>query len=189
MGKRAGIASKRVSLLELFLVFLRVGCTKFTGYAILPVLEREVIERRGWITRAEAVEFFAIGQTTPGIIAVNVSTFTGCKVRGTLGGIVASLGFAAPSLVLVSVLATCVGAVAGVEVVEHAFAGIRVAVCALLVSTTVKMWREALPDAASCLIFAGCLVASVVAGAEPVLVVVCAGLVAVVWHAVRRRAR
>ena len=93
-------------LLELFLTFAKIGVMTFGGgMAMLPILEREVVQNKHWATEEELVDYFAIGQCTPGIIAVNTATFIGEKKRGVLGGIAATLGVVFPSLVIITVLA------------------------------------------------------------------------------------
>lgn len=93
-------------LLTLFLTFAKVGVMTFGGgYAMLPILQREVVENKGWATDEELTDYFAIGQCTPGVIAVNTATFIGQKRRGILGGIVATLGVVFPSLVIIAALA------------------------------------------------------------------------------------
>ena len=93
-------------LLELFLTFAKVGVMTFGGgMAMLPILQREVVENKGWATDEELTDYFAIGQCTPGIIAVNTATFIGQKQKGVWGGIVATLGVVFPSLIIITVLA------------------------------------------------------------------------------------
>ena len=118
-------------LLTLFLTFAKVGVMTFGGgYAMLPILQREVVENKGWTTDEELTDYFAIGQCTPGVIAVNTATFIGQKRRGILGGIVATLGVVFPSLVIIAALAGVIDAFSHLAWVQHAFAGIRVCVCA-----------------------------------------------------------
>ena len=89
-------------LLDLFLTFAKMGAVTFGGgYAMLPILQREVVEKRKWATDEEIMDYYAIGQCTPGIIAVNTATFVGEKVKGIAGGIVATLGVVFPSLPLI----------------------------------------------------------------------------------------
>ena len=86
-----GTEEKKTSLWSLFITFAKVGVMTFGGgYAMLPILEREVVTNRGWATSEEMLDYYAIGQCTPGIIAVNVATFTGIKERGFLGGVIAT---------------------------------------------------------------------------------------------------
>jgi chromate transporter len=126
--------------LELAWVFLKIGASTFGGgYAMVPVLERELIKKRGWITMEEVMDYYTISQITPGLIAINVSTFVGCKRRGIAGGIAATVAFIIPGAALMTVTALCLSRFAAYPAVRHAFAGIRVAVGALVLDTVRKM--------------------------------------------------
>ena len=97
-------------LLDLFLTFVRIGGLTFGGgYAMLPMLQREVVENKGWATEEELADYYAIGQCTPGVIAVNTATFIGNKRHGILGGIAATAGVIFPSLVIITLLAPYLG--------------------------------------------------------------------------------
>ena len=128
--------------LDLFGTFAKVGVMTFGGgYAMLPILQREVVENKGWATDEELVDYFAIGQCTPGIIAVNTATFVGQKQRGVVGGIVATLGIVFPSLLIITVLAGVINSFSHLDWVQHAFAGIRVCVCVLIFNAVVKLLK------------------------------------------------
>lgn len=117
-------------LADLFLTFAKVGVMTFGGgYAMLPILQREVVETKGWVTEEELMDYFAIGQCTPGVIAVNTATFVGQKTKGILGGIIATIGVVFPSLIIISLLAGVIEAFSHLTIVQHAFGGIRVCVC------------------------------------------------------------
>ncbi|MDR0375821.1 MAG: chromate transporter [Treponema sp.] len=127
-------------MIDLFIIFLKMGCVTFGGgYAMMPVLEREIIGKRGWITMDEALDYYAIAQVTPGVIAVNMSTFIGCKRKGAAGGVVATIGFVLPGVTLVTALALCAARFAGYPPVQHAFTGVRIAAGALILSTVAKL--------------------------------------------------
>lgn len=149
--------------LDLFLTFAKLGaCTFGGGYAMLPILQREVVDNKGWASEEELMDYFAIGQCTPGIIAVNTATFVGQKQKGTLGGIVATLGLVFPSLVIISLLAGAISAVSHIQWVKDAFGGIRVCVCVLIGNAVVKLFQKAVVDKATLAIFlivalGGCL--------------------------------
>ena len=133
--------------LDMFLTFARIGGLTFGGgYAMLPILQREVVEKRGWATENELSDYYAIGQCTPGIIAVNVATFIGNKRRGILGSIVATLGVVFPSLIIITLIAAFLQNFADLEIVKHAFAGVRVGVCVLVFNAVVKLWKKAVID-------------------------------------------
>ena len=92
-------------LLDLFLTFARIGGLTFGGgYAMLPILQREVVEKKKWTTEEELMDYYAIGQCTPGVIAVNTATFVGQGLAGPIGGIVATLGVVFPSLIIITVI-------------------------------------------------------------------------------------
>ena len=172
-------------LWELFSTFLKISLMTFSGYALLPIAQRELIERRGWIDEAELADYYAIAQATPGMIAVNTATFCGKKLAGNIGGVVATLGFTLPAVVLVSVAAALLGRFMELPVVQSAFSGIRVAVCVLIFNTVLKLWRVSVRDAAAAAIFAVALAASLLADVSPVLVVVAAAAAGVVLQGVR----
>ena len=140
--------------LDLFLTFAKVGvCTFGGGYAMLPILQREVVEKKGWATDEELTDYFAIGQCTPGIIAVNTATFIGQKLKGIPAGVLASLGVVFPSIVIIMILAAFIQNFAHLPAVIHAFAGVRACICALVLSSVIKLGKSALKDLPSVLIY------------------------------------
>ena len=131
------------SLLELYLAFVKIGAFTFGGgLAMMPIMQRELIEKRGWLTEEELIDYFAIGQSTPGIIAVNVATFVGYKRLGVFGGIIGTLGVVTPSWVIIMILAGAISSVDKYPVAQKALRGINVAVAALLTSVIVKFSKK-----------------------------------------------
>ena len=142
---------------------------------MLPILQRELVENKGWTTEEDIADYFAIGQCTPGIIAVNTATFIGQKTAGTLGGIVATLGVVFPSLVIICVIAGILTNFADIPAVKSAFAGIRVCVCVLIFNAVVKLWKSAVPDKGALVLCLGVFVLSIFLDISPVYyVIVCA---------------
>ena len=134
-------------LLELYLIFAKIGSVNFGGgYAMLPLLERELVNKRGWTTMEELRDYFAIGQCTPGLIALNVSTFIGQKRKGVAGAVAAMLGFLTAPIAIILVIAAFLQNFAELEVVQHAFAGIRVCVCVLIVQAVLRLWKSSVVD-------------------------------------------
>ena len=130
-------------LWELYAAFFRIGiCTFGGGYAMLPMLEREIVNKHGWATMEDLLNYFAIGQCTPGIIAVNTATFVGHKHRGVSGGIAATLGVVSPSVVIITIIAAVLSRFMDNEYVGYAFAGIRIAVCAMIGKSIVKLAKS-----------------------------------------------
>ena len=164
-------------LLTLFLTFAKVGVMTFGGgYAMLPILQREVVENKGWATDEELTDYFAIGQCTPGVIAVNTATFVGQKRRGILGGIVATLGVVFPSLVIIASLAGVITSFSHLAWVQHAFAGIRVCVCVLIFNAVLKLWKGAVKDVWGLVIFLVILALSVFTKLSPIIYVLAAAV-------------
>ena len=139
--------SKLRQFVELYLAFLKIGAFTFGGgLAMMPIMQRELIEKRGWLTDEELIDYFAIGQSTPGIIAVNVATFVGHKQAGVLGGVIATLGIIAPSLVIIMLLAGGINSISEYPRVQAALKGINVAVAALLTSVIVKFAKKTIKN-------------------------------------------
>ena len=159
--------------LDLFLTFARVGVMTFGGgYAMLPILEREVVDGKGWATSEELMDYYAVGQCTPGVIAVNTATFIGQKQAGNLGGIVATLGIVFPSLVIITAIAGVLTNFSHLAVLQNAFAGIRVCVCVLVFNAVVKLWKNAVVDKWSLLLFLAVFLLSLLLDVSPVIFVI-----------------
>ena len=167
-------------LLDLFLTFARIGGLTFGGgYAMLPILQREVVEKRHWATEEELMDYYAISQCTPGVIAVNIGTFIGQKYKGVLGGIVATLGVVLPSLIIISILAGLITNFSHLAWVQNAFAAIQVCVCVLIFNAVLKLWKSAVKDVWGLLIFLAVLAASLLTSLSPVWYVLAAGVAGV----------
>ena len=133
---------------DLFWTFSKIGvCTFGGGYAMLPILQREVVEKKGWATEEELTDYFAIGQCTPGIIAVNTATFVGHKYRGVSGGVVATLGLVFPSLIIITLIAAFLSSFADSPLVQHALGGINACVVALIAVSVLKLGKSTLKNA------------------------------------------
>ena len=168
-------------MLELFLTFAKMGVMTFGGgMAMLPILQREVVDNKHWATEEELVDYYAIGQCTPGIIAVNTATFIGQKKGGVFGGIMATLGLVFPSLVIISLLAGLITNFSHLAWVKNAFAGIQVCVCVLIFNATVKLLKKAVVDKRTAVIFVLVLVGSVFLNVSPVWFVILAALAGIV---------
>ena len=173
-------------LFELFWLFAKMGSVTFGGgYAMLPILQRELVEKRGWVTNEELADYYAVGQCTPGIIAVNTSTFIGEKRRGVVGGIASTLGFVFPSIIIISLLAAFLSNFAELAVVRNAFAGIQACVCVLILNAVVKLMKGAVKNVPAILIYLAVLAASVFFGLSPIILVVASGLAGVAVFAAR----
>ncbi|WP_306484329.1 chromate transporter [Anaerococcus sp.] len=165
------------TLLELYLTFFKMGLFTFGGgYAMLPLLEREVVDKKGWASHEEILDYYAIGQSTPGIIAINTSTFCGYKVGGNIGGIVASLGFISPSIIIISIIAKFLQSFSHLAIIQHAFAGIRIAVCALVFYSVLKMIKKDANTGLKFMIFILTFIAIGFLSISPIVVVITVGV-------------
>ena len=134
-------------LLALFTTFFKIGAFMFGGgYSMLPLLTRELVDKHNWVTEDELLDYFAIAQCTPGIIAVNTATFVGQKRRGVLGGAVATIGVVTVPILLILVIASALMGFWELPAVVNAFSGVRVAVSALILSAVVRMARASVKN-------------------------------------------
>ena len=171
-------------LLQMFLTFAKVGVMTFGGgYAMLPILQREVVENKGWATEEELMDYFAIGQCTPGVIAVNTATFIGQKLKGIFGAIFATLGVVFPSLVIISLLAGVIEAFSHLVWVQNAFGGIRVCVCVLIANAVVKLYKKAVVDIPTFIIFLLVTLGSIFLPVSPVIFVLIAAVAGIILKA------
>ena len=169
--------------IDLFVTFARIGGLTFGGgYAMLPMLEREVVDNRHWATSEELMDYYAIGQCTPGIISVNAATFIGRSVKGTLGGIIATLGVAFPSLVIITIIAALISNFADIPVVMKAFSGIRIGVCVLVFNAVIKLGKSGVKDVPSFIIFLIVFLGSSLLDVSPVVFVILAAVAGIVMR-------
>lgn len=167
-------------LLDMFFTFFRIGAVTFGGgYAMLPILQREIVENKHWATEEELVDYYAIGQCTPGVIAVNTATFIGKKYRGILGGIVTTLGVVSPSLIIISAIAALIHNFADIVWVRNALAGIRVCVCVFILNSVLKLLKSAVVDKATLVLYVLLFAVAVFFDFSPVLSVLVAGVLGI----------
>lgn len=138
------LKNKFLQLIHLYFTFFKIGAVTFGGgLAMLPILERTLIDKLKWTTKDELMDYYAIGQITPGIIAVNVATFIGFKQQKILGGVVATAGVVSPSLIIITVIAYFLETFSDIVWIQKALAGINIAVAALLTSILWRFIKEA----------------------------------------------
>lgn len=175
-------------LFEIFFTSLKIGSMTFGGgYAMLPILQREVVEKKKWNTESEILDFYALAQCLPGIIMVNTLTFVGQKKRGKVGAVVSALGAVTPSFVIISVIATLLTAFADLPVVQNAFAGIRVCVCVLIFNAVLKLWKSAVIDGKCLIIYIIVALGSLALDITPVAFVVGAAAVGILIKRLENR--
>lgn len=168
-------------LINLFKAFAKVGVLTFGGgYAMLPILQREIVEKNNWATDEEIMDYYAIGQCTPGVIAVNTATFIGQKNKGVIGGIVATLGVIFPSIVIITIVAAFISNFSDLPVVKNAFAGVRVCVCVLILNAVIKLWKNSVVDKATLVIFLGVFLGSALTDLSPIIFVLITAIAGIV---------
>lgn len=166
-----------VGLWELFRTFFQIGICSFGGgYAMLGLLTRELVGKRAWVTEEELMDYYAIGQCTPGIIAINTATFIGNKLRKIPGAIAATFGFLAPSILIITVIAAFLSNFAELPVVVNAFNGIRVCVFVLIVDAVWKLGKKAVVSPVTAGIFLVVMLLSLFKVVSTVVLVVLSGI-------------
>lgn len=164
-------------LVQLFLIFAKMGAVTFGGgYAMLPILQREVVDNHHWASDEELMDYYALGQVTPGMIAVNVATFIGLKLKGFWGGIFATLGVITPSMIIITTIAMFLTRFEENPYVAHAFTGIRACVCVLILDAVLKLGKKSVKDKRTLFIFLCILCLSLFAPVSPVFSVIAAGM-------------
>lgn len=143
-----------LKLLKIYFIFLKIGSFTFGGgYAMLPIIKKELVDNLGWLKEKEIYDFYAIGQSTPGIIAVNTATMTGYNLKGVKGALAATTGFITPSLIIITLIASFFKRFQEINLFQHAFSAVQIAVIALIIDIVIKMWQKSDRSRLSFLIF------------------------------------
>ncbi|MCR5352745.1 MAG: chromate transporter [Clostridiales bacterium] len=175
-------------LFELYLSFFKIGILTFGGgYAMIPMLEREIVVNKKWATYDELMNYFAVSQCTPGVIAVNTATFIGYKKKGVIGGLFSTLGVITPSIIIICLLAGILDVFADNVYVKHAFAGISIAVCALMVSALIKMFKSGVKDVFTLVIAIAAIVFAFFFKVSNIIIVICAGIIGCIYKALSEK--
>lgn len=173
-------------LLKLFSTFAKIGVMTFGGgLTMLPLLTKEVVEKQKWATEEELLDYYAVGQCTPGIIAVNTATFIGYKEAGVLGGIIATIGMVTPSVLIILAVASVLQQFIGYKIVLSALMGIRAVVCALLSHTVIKMFKKSVIDTVTAIIFLLGAVLSFTLNVTPIILVIIGAVLGIVANKIR----
>ena len=177
-------------LWNLYTAFFKIGILTFGGgYAMLPMIEREVVDKHKWATLDEVMDYFAISQCTPGVIAVNSATFIGYKTKGIIGGIVATLGVITPSIIIISLIATVLNTFYENRYVKAAFQGIGVAVCAVLVQAVLKIGKAGVKDWFSALMALAAFTIAFFCGVSSILIIVSSGILGILYLTIKEKRR
>ena len=169
-------------LLNLFFVFARIGGFTFGGgYAMLPMIQKEIVENKKWATEEEIMNYYAVGQCTPGVIAVNTATFIGYKLRGVWGAIFATVGVIFPSIIIITIIAAFISNFAHIPAVQHALAGINVVVCVLVLNAVITLWKKGVKNIFGIVIFVMAFAVAVFTDFSPIYTIVVAILCGILY--------
>ena len=175
-------------LISLFWAFCKIGGLTFGGgYAMLPMLQKEVVEEKKWATEEELLDYYAVGQATRGIIAVNTATFVGYKEMGVLGAAFATFGVVFPSLVIIMAIAGFIDNFSDLEVVQYAFSGIRIAVGVLILNALIKLMKGSVKDILGIILFVATFIASSFLNISVVYIIIAAALIGIISDYVERK--
>lgn len=149
------------------------------GYAMLPIIQEEIVNKRNWATDEEILDYYAISQSTPGIIAINTATFIGYNQKGIIGAIVSTLGMVTPSIIIITSIATFFKNFQSYIVVQHALKGIRVVVAALILKAVLRMYKDAVKDWLGILLFIISFLLIVLLNITPIIVIVASAIIGI----------
>ena len=142
------------------------------GYVILPLLQSELVEKKEWITDDDLVEYYALSQSVPGIIAANISVFTGYKLNGFIGALAAVLGVITPAFLAIILLASLLQTLVSLSIVQSIFWGVGIGVIMLLYLATKEMWNKSITDKFTCIIFITAFILSACFKISPALIII-----------------
>ena len=176
------------TLFQLFLVFLKIGAFTFGGgYAMIPLIQREVCENKKWLKEQEISDIVAMSESTPGPIAINAATFVGYRVGGFIGACIATLGVVLPSFLIISAISLILTEFQSVKAVQYAFMGIRAAVLALILKALWMMFKASRKKVLSYIIMGVSLILTAVLKIDTVFVIIGCGLFGLMWSLINRK--
>ncbi len=180
------IKMKKINLGEIFISFMKIGVTTFGGgYAMVPILKAEVVDDKKWIDEDELLDYYGVGQLTPGLNSINVSIFIGNKLRGFIGGVLAAFAMALPSLLIILLIAILFESMMSIELIRIIFEYVRIGVCALILDAALRMTKRGLVDIYTVVIFVLTL-ALMFTNISVVLIILLAGFLGLVIQLIRQ---
>ena len=175
-------------LFSLFFAFFRIGGLTFGGgYAMLPMIQKEIVENKKWATEEEIMNYYAVGQCTPGVIAVNVATFVGYRQRKLPGAIMATLGVIVPSFIIITIIAAFISNFTDIPAVGHALAGINVVVSVLVLNAVIKLWKKGINNMFSFVVFTISFAVALLTKFSPIYTVLAAILCGMLYGKVSKK--
>lgn len=175
-------------IFEIFWVFFKMSSVTFGGgYAMLPILQREVVDKHNWMTHERIIDYYAVSQALPGIIAINVSVFIGKERKGFWGGVAGALGMVSPCLVIISIIAAFLSNFQEVPLVRHAFAGVTICVAALILDAVIGLWKKAVVNLFGVFIFIISFSALLFLNTSPIILVVASASIGILFNTFKKR--
>ncbi len=169
--------------LDLFLVFFRIGAFTFGGgYAMIPLIEKEIVTNRGWIANEDILDLFAIGQSIPGAIAINTSSLVGYKIAGKRGALCATFGVVLPSFLIITIIASFFQTIADDKNVKAVFVGINAAVVFLIIKAAMKKMKAAMIDKVTKSVFAITVLKILLTNISPIILIICGGILGMISY-------
>ena len=179
---------KNISLGDIFLTFLKTGIILLGGgYVILPILQSEIVEKKNWLTAEELVDYYALSQSLPGLIAINISIFAGYKIRGKLGAITAVTGLTFSAFWAIVIFSTILAKIASNSLVQGVFWGVEIAVIVLIISAVREMWNKAVKDKGSFIIYLTALTIMIITNISPAYIIIVSVFVGIACKSVIKK--
>ena len=176
------------TIMYLFMSFLRIGAFTFGGgYAMIPLIQTEVVEKKNWITDKDILDIIAISESTPGPISINAATFIGYKICGFWGAFFSTFGLVLPSVVIISLLSMVLGLVENNKIVQYAFSGIRAGVLALIVKALISMYKQCPKNLFSYIVLGLAFLVVAIFDVNVIYVVIGCGLLGLVYSLIATR--
>ncbi len=184
------MSGKKIPLTELFFTFAKIGAMTFGGgYAMLPIIQAEIVDKKRWITETQLIDFFAVSQVTPGVIAVNVASLCGYKSRRAAGAIAATIGVVTPSIIIISLIAAFFNFFIDNPIISRVFAGLRIGICVLIINAMVPIFKKAVIDTFTALLLILSAAAFGIFLISPVYIVIFCALAGIVYAKLQRSAK
>ena len=168
-----------VKLFDIYKIFFIIGIQLLGGgYVIIPLLQKYIVEERKWLTEEELVDYFAMSQCIPGIIAGNIAICSGYKARKTLGALMAILGIVTPSFICIILLANLLTSVVNNPIVHNAFWGIRISVIILIFITIKDIWKKSVNSKFTYFMYFLILISLIILPVSPTVIIIVSALIA-----------
>ncbi len=177
-------------LLDIYLIFFKMGAVTFGGgYAMLPTLRREIVQNRKWMDEETIMDYYALSQGLPGIIAINVSVFIGYNRRKVIGGAVGALGMVSPCIVIISIISFFLSNFQDNVYVQHALAAISVCVAALILDAVISMWKKGVKDVIGIVLCFLMLAINMFTSLSPIIMIIACALFGIGFKSLQRKGK